>query len=91
MTLESLAPFVGQNVVVDTATPLVYIGRLTEARGDVLLLADVDVHDRSESQTSKEVYVMEAKKLGIKANRRSVIVRSDVVVSISLLDEVIVY
>ncbi|MBI4615403.1 MAG: hypothetical protein HY720_17430, partial [Planctomycetes bacterium] len=53
MTPESLASYVGQNVVIDTATPLVYIGRLTEARGDVLVLADVDVHDRNESQTSK--------------------------------------
>ncbi len=83
--------FVGCEVVVDTKTPIVYIGTLTAAEESFLVLEDVDVHDISDTQTTKELYILEAKKSGIKKNRNRVHVYLKQVVSISRLDDVIQY
>jgi len=86
-----LQELVGNDVVLDTASPYLYIGRLVEVDEWIIRLEDVDVHDASETRTTKEVYVIEASKFGVKKNRRSVLVRTDRVVSISLLSDVIEY
>ncbi len=86
-----LGEFVGCEVVVDTKTPIVYIGTLTAAGEEFLVLEEVDVHDINDTQTTKELYILEAKKSGIKKNRSRVHVRLDQVTSISRLDDVIQY
>ena len=81
----------GKEVVLDTSTPLMYLGTL-EAMDDIFItLADADVHDKNESTGSKEYYVLEAKRHGITKNRHRVYVRAAHVISFSLLDEVILY
>ncbi len=82
---------VGQDVVLDTRGPLVYIGRLARIDEHFYEVQDVDVHDMLESQTTKERYVLEARKFGVKKNRRSVLVRKAEVVSLSRLEDVIEY
>ena len=89
--VERLRQLVGEEVVLDTDSPYLYIGRLAEVDEWIIRLEDVDVHDASESRTTKEVYVIEARKFGIKKNRRSVLVRADKVISISPLIDVIEY
>ena len=71
--------------------PLIFLGRLVAADENLLVLEDADVHDSSERQGTKEVYVLGARKDGIKKNRRRVLVRAHEVVSISLLEDVIDY
>ena len=88
---EQLHNLVGKEVILDTASPYIYIGRLVEVDDWFLRLEDVDVHDSQETHTTKEVYIIEASKFGIKKNRQSVLVRADKVVSISPLDAVIQY
>jgi len=88
---ETLRTLVGKDVVVDTRSPWVYIGRLETVEADSLLLHDVDVHDSGETPTPKERYVLDSCQSGIKANRRSVYVNLEYVVSVSPLDEVIRY
>lgn len=87
-TLQSL---VGKEVVVDTRSSWLYIGRLEAVRADSVELRDVDVHDSSETATPKERYVIDSRESGIKANRRSVYVSLEFIVSVSLLSEVIQY
>ena len=82
---------VGCEVVVDTKTPIVYIGTLTATGENFLILEEVDVHDINDTQTTKEVYILEAKKSGIKKNRNKVHVCFDQVVSVSRLEDVIQY
>lgn len=89
MMKETLRNLVKQQVVVDTRSPWVYIGTLAEVQADCLLLTNVDVHDSGETSTPKERYVLDSSKSGIKANRRSVYVNLEYVVSVSLLAEVI--
>jgi hypothetical protein len=86
---ETLHHLVKQQVVVDTRSPWVYIGTLAEVQADCLLLTNVDVHDSGETSTPKERYVLDSRASGIKANRRSVYVNLEYVVSVSLLAEVI--
>lgn len=91
MEAVELQDYMAKTVVLDTSTAFVYIGTLEAVERYFLTLTDVDVHDGSESPTTKEVYVLEARKIGVRKNRTRVRVRLSKVVSISLLDEVIDY
>jgi hypothetical protein len=88
---DGFRAFVGADVVVDTSTSYVFIGRLVEVTDHVLALQDADVHDRSESRTTKEKYVMEARKSGVRMNRKAVTVRLETVVCVSRLEDVVEY
>lgn len=91
MNLETLKQFLGKEVVLDTKSPLIFLGRLVSLDESALVLEDADVHDAAELPKRKEVYVLEARKHGIKANRRKVVVWSHEIVSVSLLEDVIEY
>ena len=81
--------FVGKVVVVDTDSMFVYLGTLDRVEDHFVVLKDVDAHDRRESPSTKEQYVMDTKKFGVKPNRREVNVRKQLIVSISKLDDVL--
>ncbi len=86
---ETLSALLGKDVVVDTRSSWMYIGTLAAVQADSLLLHDVDVHDSGETSTPKERYVIDSCATGIKANRRSVYVNLEYVVSVSPLADVI--
>ena len=78
-------------VVVDTASYFLFIGQLVEIGERFLTLEDADVHDRRESSSSNEKYVVESKKYGVRVNRKHVHIRFEEVVCVSRLDDVIEY
>ena len=80
---------VGKIVVVDTDSRFVYLGTLDRVESEFLVLVNVDAHDRRESPSTKEQYVMDSKKFGVKPNRKEVNVRKTMVVSISKLDDIV--
>jgi len=92
---EQFAPelqtLVGQQVVVDTKAPFVYIGTLDAVHKDSLRLRDVDVHDTRESTSSVDRYLLDAVKYGVRPNRRVVYVLIREIVSISPLSDVVLY
>ena len=79
----------GKVVVVDTDSRFVYLGLLDRVEIEFLVMKDVDVHDRRESPSTKEQYVMDSKKFGVKPNRKEVNVRKSQVVSVSKLDDIV--
>jgi len=85
----NLDRFLGEQVVLDMASTLLYLGRLEAAEGDCLILTDADVHDTREGHHSKEQYLCEVRTLGVRPNRRRVHVLGRNVISISLLSEVV--
>jgi hypothetical protein len=84
-------PLIGKIVVVDTDSMFVYLGTLDRVEDHFVVLKDVDAHDRRESPSTKEQYIMDTKKFGVKPNRREVNVRKQLIVSISKLDDVLGY
>jgi small nuclear ribonucleoprotein (snRNP)-like protein len=86
---DELKAMIGHDVVLDTRTSFVYIGKLESIGEHLLTLTDVDVYDSSETQTRKEVYVYETRKYGIKRNRSRCSVRISEVISLSRLEDVV--
>lgn len=82
---------IGASVVIDTNSPYIYLGKLVAADNYFITLADVDVHDQKEGSSTKEQYINSARKTGIKINRKEVIIRKDMIVSFSRLDDVVAY
>jgi len=77
---------IGQNVVLDTAGPLVYLGTLDAVTDEGFWLRDADVHNRTDGHANNELYVLEASRDGIRINRRRVLVMRSAVTSLSPLD-----
>jgi hypothetical protein len=86
--LHPLERWRGQIVVLDTPGPLVYIGTLTDIHAEVLILQEADVHDTRDSGSTKEYYIAQSRELGVRPNRTVVVVRRDIVASVSLLEDV---
>lgn len=89
--LDTWQKALGSNVVIDTNSPYLYIGKLIEVDEWFITLTDVDVHDQHEGSSTKEYYIIEAKKYGIKVNRKKVSIRKAQIISFSRLDEVVEY
>ncbi len=82
---------IGQQIVVDTDSSYIYIGKLESAGADFLALSDVDVHDTNDTKSTKEHYAHETRKLGTRRNRKLTYVRMARIVSVSALDDVLVF
>lgn len=87
----SLQEYVGKPVVVDVKGDYLFIGTLSVISDDCLTLNDVDVHDHHTTSVSKDVYLIEAAKYGIKINRQEAKVLCREIVSVSLLEHIILY
>lgn len=77
-------------VVLDTLTPIVYIGTLREVTAATFVLADTDMHDCRDGHANKEEYLAEVRAEGVTVNRRNVVVMRSTVISCSLLEDVVV-
>jgi small nuclear ribonucleoprotein (snRNP)-like protein len=84
-----IAALVGQEVVVDLRNGFVCIGMLSAADPTVLQLADADFHDLRDTQTSRENYIVDSKRTGIKANRKRTLLMLAEVVAITRVADVI--
>ena len=85
---EQLRPLIGHTVVLDVAAPFVYLGTLVSVDTSFLTLADADVHDLRDSESTRELYLLSSVRDGVRRNRKQVVVRWDTVLSISKLDDV---
>ena len=86
--LEQLQALIGVQVVVDVAAPFVYLGTLKSISLGLLVLTDADVHDLRDAEITREIYVLNSARDGIRRNRKEVSVRWDVVLSISRIADV---
>jgi hypothetical protein len=88
---SGLEEYLGQQVVIDTRSSYIIIGTLTRIDRDYLTIENVDVHDTNDADSTKDHYIMESHKLGIRTNRRGAKVRAAEIISISLLRDVEIY
>jgi hypothetical protein len=83
--LESL---LGKIVVVDLISTYVCLGTLTGCDTQFLEIRDADLHDFRDSPGSREVYVHDSVRLGIRRNRARVLIRCAEVVAITRFDDI---
>ena len=86
---DQLQHLIGHTVVLDVAAPFVYLGTLQSVNAIFLVLTDADVHDLRDSESTREMYLLNSANDGVRRNRKEVTVRWDTVLSISKLDDVI--
>jgi small nuclear ribonucleoprotein (snRNP)-like protein len=84
-----LAELKGETVVVDTDSAFVYIGILEACDDQWLALSAVDVNELNLVNFSKEKYVHEASKIGVRNNREATWVNLNRVLSISRLADIV--
>lgn len=89
MTETLPAEFLNQIIVIDAASEFVFAGTLVGGDHRYLILADADVHDLRDSKTTRDEYVVEMRRFGIRPNRNRVHVRLDQIVSLALLNDVV--
>lgn len=85
----SLDVLEGLEVVLDLASQYVILGTFRGHDAQHYFIDNADVHDLRDTTTSRELYVLDAKRHGINANRRQVFVRKEGVVSLSNLADVV--
>lgn len=86
---QILEAYIGRQVVLDTAGPIVYLGNLKDANEAGFWLENADIHDSREGHAGKELYVYESKVGGVRSNRKRVFVMRSTVISLSALDEAV--
>ena len=86
---DPLEGMLNEPVVLDTSTPILYIGTLTEATDLTFVLQDADMHDCRDGHANKEAYLAEAHEQGITVNRRRVVVMRAAVISVSRLADIV--
>ncbi|BBM84016.1 hypothetical protein [Candidatus Uabimicrobium amorphum] len=89
--MQELEVFLNEQVIIDTKSSYLFIGNLQKIGDFFLTMTDVDVHDQNDFSKTKEIYVMEAAKYGIKINRKSVNIVKAEMISISLLSDIVKY
>ena len=87
---DPLEAFLGEQVVIDTDGPIVYLGVLKFVGESALVLHDADLHDCRDGHATKEVYILEARQQGIAVNRRQVVVLRRPIMSVSRLRDIVI-
>jgi len=85
----ALENLIGREVVLDVSSPFVYVGTFAGEDHGYLVLESADVHDLRDTKTTRELYLLDARRFGIHENRKRVLVRQGEVVSLSALEDVI--
>jgi hypothetical protein len=85
---ELLRSLIGETIVLDMAAEYVYIGELAGVDHRYLILEQADAHDLRDSSTTRELYVLDARRHGVGVNRSRVYVARSQIVSLSKLSDV---
>ena len=88
---DQLAPlprWVGETVVVDLSGPFVCIGTLAAVDAGFLTLTDVDFHDLRDSNATRESYVIDSRRVGVRRNRAKALVKLSEVVAVTRFDDI---
>jgi small nuclear ribonucleoprotein (snRNP)-like protein len=83
-----LAALVDQEVVIDLQSPYVCLGTLRGLDAEFLEVTDADLHDFRDSTATREVYVYDSARFGIRRNRARVLIRRAEVVGIALVSDI---
>jgi len=88
---DAWQPLIGCPVVLDTKGPYIYLGTLKAVGQEAVVLTSADVHYRGDSPTTSELYLLQARKDGVRVSREQVFVMRGEVVSLSRLSDIVEY
>jgi hypothetical protein len=83
-----LDALIGQVVIVDLVAPYVCLGTLLNHDSQFLEIVDADLHDFRDSAATREVYIYDSVRFGIRRNRARVFLRRDEIVALTRFDDV---
>jgi hypothetical protein len=83
-----LEALIGQVVVIDLISTYVCLGTFAGLDREFLDIRDADLHDFRDSTKTRELYVYDSVRLGIRRNRTRVLVRRSEVVAVTCFSEV---
>jgi hypothetical protein len=86
---SALDSLIGQEIVLDLASPYVVLGTFCGLDAHCYILEKADVHDLRDTTTTREHYVLDARRHGINSNRLRVLIRQEDVIGVSLLSDVL--
>ncbi|VAX36569.1 hypothetical protein MNBD_PLANCTO02-1986 [hydrothermal vent metagenome] len=86
--VNELSELQNKQVVLDVTSQYVYLGKLVNIDTHYMTLEEADVHDLRDANSTRELYVLEARRHGINVNRQRVHIRLEQIVSLSALDKV---
>jgi len=84
-----LEQMLGRVVVIDLRSPFVCLGKLTRVEDGYLQLEDADMHDLRDTQSTREQYVVDSRRTGVKRNRKHILLTWREVVAVSALEDVV--
>ena len=84
----TVSTLIGQVVILDFRSTYVCLGTLVGFDRDFFDLVDADLHDFRDSSATREVYVYDSVRLGIRRNRARVLVRRDEVIAVTRFDDI---
>ena len=80
---------IGEIVVIDLRSTYICLGTLKKISPDVLELRNVDLHDRRDTETTRENYIAACAATGINRNRKKLWVMRAEIVAIGRLADVV--
>ena len=83
-----LETMLGKTVVIDLISSYVCLGDFVGCDAQFLELRDADLHDLRDSSATREIYIHDSVRLGIRRNRARVLVRRDEIVAIARFDDI---
>lgn len=88
LSIDWLQEYRGELVVCDLADHYLIIGMLDQVGPHHLAFIEADLHDHREANSTKDVYLIETRKFGVRANRKQVSIPRPLLIAISRLDDV---
>ena len=88
-TTDPLSRMLNEEVVLDTGSPIVYIGRMVEISDHTFVLERADMHDCRDGHAKKEGYLAEVKDDGVTVNRQRVVVMRSAIISVSRVADIV--
>ncbi len=88
MSTSWLQGYVDKEVVAEIGDGFTVFGTLIDVDDHHLLFADADLHHQGEANSSRDVYALETRDLGIRRNRERLAVPQGRLIAIALLREV---
>ena len=83
-----LAAFIGQELVIELVEGFTVFGTLAALGPAHIELRDADLHSQQEANSSRDVYALETKQIGIRPNRTRLFLPRERIIALARLEDI---